>query len=295
MMTESMPGPGVAASSRIGIEDILVGLCGLATSLLVAVILWWIEDRFSFAFYSWTFWFVIPAGALFSGFAGASGYHAGAWIFGRRPTRLLLFNIIVASVATYFLIHYLSYVTMVVDGTRVRDYISFSKFLQLVITTTSMTFRSPGTTIGDTGELGNFGYAIAGLQVIGFAVGGFSVYVFLKAKPYCERCLCYLAKKGKQTRFAESAEKLAEATTKFRATVASGDIPSAVQAHKESAEFGKPKFFKGCRLRSLIEVRQCKKCSKNWMKYKVEGLAGNNWKEEKSFTVERFTDQNIVM
>ena len=27
----------------------------------------------------WTFWFVISAGALLSGFAGASGYYAGSW------------------------------------------------------------------------------------------------------------------------------------------------------------------------------------------------------------------------
>jgi hypothetical protein len=67
-----------------------------------------VEQRFGFSFYSWTFWFVIPAGALLSGFAGASGYLAGSLFFGRRPTRLLLLNIVIASISTFFFIHYLS-------------------------------------------------------------------------------------------------------------------------------------------------------------------------------------------
>ena len=75
-------------SSRKSGEDLLVGLCGFVTSLITAVILWWVELGFGFAFYSWMFWFIVPVGALLSGFAGASGYYAGARIFSHRPTPL---------------------------------------------------------------------------------------------------------------------------------------------------------------------------------------------------------------
>ena len=77
--------PTLAASSRRTGEDFLVGGCGLATSLLTALILWYIEQRFGWALYSWTFWFVIPVGAFLAGFAGASGYYFGSWFFGHRP------------------------------------------------------------------------------------------------------------------------------------------------------------------------------------------------------------------
>jgi len=66
--------PTPETSSRKTAPDLLVGLCGFVTSLLTAAILWWVEVQFGFAFYTWMFWFVIPVGALLSGFAGASGY-----------------------------------------------------------------------------------------------------------------------------------------------------------------------------------------------------------------------------
>ena len=94
----------------------LVSFCGLATSLLTAIILWWVELRFGFAFYSWTFWFILPIGAGLSGFAAASGYYAGSRIFNQRPTRLLLLNSLLVSVATFFTIYYLSYITLEIEG-----------------------------------------------------------------------------------------------------------------------------------------------------------------------------------
>ena len=108
-------------SSKTTARDLLVGVFGFATCLLTAVILWWIETRSGFAFYTWTFWFVIPVWAVFSGFVGASGYYAGAWVLNHHPTPLLLLNIVLASVGTFFLVHYLSFVTMQVDDVSVRD------------------------------------------------------------------------------------------------------------------------------------------------------------------------------
>jgi hypothetical protein len=162
----------LAKDSRKAGEDFLVAGCGLLTSFVTALILWFVEKQFGFALYTWMFWFVIPVGALFSGFAGASGYYAGSWFFGHRPTRLLLLNIVVASVATFFLIHYLSYITLQIDGKQVSDYIPFWRYIDIAIRSTSMDFRLRATEIGKTGELGSFGYAIAFLQVLGFAAVG---------------------------------------------------------------------------------------------------------------------------
>ena len=95
-----MAEPTLAASSKTAGGDFIVAGCRLATSALTALILLWIDLKFGFALYTWTVWFVIPVGAILAGFAGASGYYAGSWWFGRRPTRLLLQNVVLASVAS---------------------------------------------------------------------------------------------------------------------------------------------------------------------------------------------------
>jgi hypothetical protein len=292
-MADSIAEPGLMTGTRKAGEDILVGFCGLATSVLTALILWGIEARFGFAFYTWTMWFVVPVGALLAGFAGSSGYYGGSCFFGHRPTRLLLLNIVIASVATFFLIHYLSYITLEFEGKQVSDYIPFSQYLDFAIRSTSMEFRFKAAKLGSTGELGNFGYVVAVLQVIGFAVGGFAVYAHLISKPYCDKCSRYLSAKGKQIRYTGDAEGLQAAVASFLICVGNGDIPSAIQEHRNSAGFGSSTSPKDCHLRSVVEIRHCKKCAMHWMKFAVEKLSGNDWKEISELTVERFTEQIV--
>ena len=223
-----MSEPSLAASSKKSGQDLIVGLCGFVTSLVTAVILWWVEARFGFAFYSWTFWFVIPVGALLSGCAGASGYLAGSWFFGHRPTRLLLLNIVVASLATFILVHYLSYATLQVEGKEVSDYIPFWQYLDIAIRSTSMEFRLRTVSVGATGELGSFGYLIALLQIGGFAAGGFAVYGHLSSLPYCDKCLRYLSAKGRQIRYTGDADGLKASTARTLEFLGSGAVTSAV-------------------------------------------------------------------
>jgi len=82
------------------------------------------------------YWFVIPAGAICSGFAAASGYYAGARYFNHRPTKLLLLNMVVISIATFFLIHYINYYFLIIDGRQVRELVDFARYLD-------SSFRTP--------------------------------------------------------------------------------------------------------------------------------------------------------
>lgn len=290
-MADSTAETGLVASSKRSGEDFLVAGCGLVTSLLTALILWLIEARFGFSIYTWSLWFVIPIGALFSGFAGASGYYAGSWFFGHRPTRLLLLNIVIASVATFFLIHYLSYITLEIEGKRVSDYIPFWQYLDIAIRSASMEFRYRGAVkLGSTGELGAFGYVFAVLQVIGFAAGGFAVYAHLVSKPYCEKCSRYLSGKGRQVRYTSDAEGLKANTTQMLDSFGSGAIVLAVEQHKG---FGTATHQNGNHLRSVVEVRHCKKCGVHWVKFGVEKQSGDNWKEISDLTIAGFTDQVV--
>lgn len=283
--------PGLKADSRKAGEDILVALCGLVTSLLTALILWFVEERFGFALYTWMLWFIIPVGALLSGFAGASGYYAGSWYFGHRPTRLLLLNIVFASLATFFLINYLSYITLQVEGKQVSDYIPFWSYLDIAIRSTSMEFRYRGAIkIGSTGELGSFGYVVSLLQILGFTAGGFGVYAHLVSQPYCEKCSRYLPQKGKQVRYTGDGGGLQAATARVFEFVKSDAIALAIQQYKE---FGTPQHQKEDHLRSVVEVRYCKKCSKHWVKFFVEKKSGDNWKEVSELTVAGFTEQGV--
>src|SRR5581483_11374249 len=85
-------------------QDLLVTAFGLATSALTAAILELLETKLGIAFYSLMYWFVIPGGALCSGFAAASGYYLGAKVFHHRPTRLMLFNTISVALSTWVLL-----------------------------------------------------------------------------------------------------------------------------------------------------------------------------------------------
>jgi hypothetical protein len=236
------------------------------------------------------FWFVIPVGALLSGFAGATGYYAGSWFFGHRPTRLLLVNIVIASVTTFFLIHYLSYITLEIEGKRVRDYIPFTQYLDIAIRSTSMEFRLRTAKVGSTGELGGLGYIPALLQIAGFAAGGFAVYTYLVSKPYCEKCSHYLSGKGKQVRYTGDVERLQATTAQIFQHIGSGAIAAAIEHQKT---FGNPVYQKNDHLRSVFEVRHCKKCGQHWVRFSVEKQSGDDWKEIPELTVGGFTDQVV--
>ena len=114
-------GQQAGLGGRRMVEDLLVGGCGLITSLATAVLLAWVERQFGWARYSFMFWFIIPVGAALAGFAGASGYYFGSILFGHRPTRLLLLNVALASLATFFLVHFIEYSTLELDGKQVSE------------------------------------------------------------------------------------------------------------------------------------------------------------------------------
>jgi hypothetical protein len=283
--------PTLAASSRTAGGDFIVARGGLATSALTALILWWIEAKSGFALYTWMVWFVIPVGAILAGFAGASGYYAGSWWFGRRPTRLLLQNVVLASIATFLLINYFSYVTLQIDGKPASDYVSFWKYLDLAVRSTSMELRYRGAVkLGSTGELGSFGYVIAFLQVIGFAIGGFAVYAVLASKPYCDKCSRYVSGKGQQIRYTQDGDGLQATRARVVESIQNRAVNSAIEIHRG---FGNSEIQKDDHLRSTCEVRFCKKCNQHWVKFAVEKRTGNDWKELHDFTIAGFT-QEIV-
>jgi len=258
-------------------QDFLVAGLGATTSIITAVILAAVELRFDFSLYTWMFWFVIPAGAILCGFAAASGYYLGARLFNHRPTRILLLNMVAISVATFFLIHYLNYFFLEIDGKAVRDFIPFSRYLDIEMSHTAVQFNIRAHPIGEAVEIGSWGYLYAALQMLGFAVGGVAVYFHLKSLPYCDSCSKYLAKKGIQTRYTASSETLTKAVKDIIQCLSENRFQDVIAVHAKTA--GSDTYQKELVLRSQIQIKRCKSCNQHWLRFTVSKRARDDWKD----------------
>jgi hypothetical protein len=283
------PQPSITSDVSRLLQDFVVAGVGAATSLATAAILIAIERSTGFSFYTFMFWFVIPVGAVLSGFVAASGYYLGARLFNHRPTKILLLNMVVISVATFFLIHYFSYYFLTIEGKPVRDFVSFVDFLRIELSHTSVQFGIRAHGIGEPVELGAWGYLYAALQVVGFAAGGLAVFGHLNSLPYCERCAKYLSAKGSQTRYSHIAGDTAETTKTLVECVATGRFQDAIAIHAREPENAKDASF-----RSQIHIKRCKGCNLHWMKFTLSRRDKSVWKVFSEVGFERFTEEPIT-
>ena len=182
------PGPRPPKSAaRSLVEDLLVTGAGMATSAAVAYGSFALEQRWHEAIYTWMADYVLPLGAIGCGFVAAIGYWAGSRLFNHRPTRLLLANIVLVSLGTFFAIYHLHYTHDTINGVPVDQLMSFPDYLAGV--TSHLTYKISGTGAGlGPVELGKWGWGVSALQVLGFCLGGWLVYAELAAVAYCVDC-----------------------------------------------------------------------------------------------------------
>lgn len=269
-------------------KQILVAAFGITTALLTGIALGYLEVESGFAFYSWMFLFVIPVGAVLSGFGAASGYYAGAMLFHQKPAGGVLLNMIGASISAFFIIHYIPYFMLEIDGIRIKEAISFWKYLDIDIRNTSLSFIRGSAS---TGELGGFwGYAYAILQLIGFSVGGFAVFAWLSQNPYCDNCSRYLKKTGKQQRYTSAGETLIDKTKKFASLL---DAQKCNEAIYYQAENMGVENSSGHHLRSRVITRLCPSCGINQLDFIISKLDGNDWKDIDETKISLFTEERL--
>src|SRR5262249_13693513 len=145
----------------------------------------------NFSFFSLTFWVIVPVGAFITGCLAATGYYFGSILTNPKTGKPLLLNMGFVSGGTLFLLYYIQYPTLEVEGKAVSDLIPFTTFLQIALTKAEYGLaRSSSAKV----QVGAFGYAIAVLQLGAFMLGGFGSYLALSAKPFCDRCEKYLKK-----------------------------------------------------------------------------------------------------
>jgi hypothetical protein len=258
------------------LSDLRVTVCGLATSLLVAGLLFWVESLTGFSLYSWSVWFIVPAGAFLSGFAAASGYYFGAMGFNQKPSKGLMVTMVLVSGLTFVVIYYLGYYFLQVDGLFIREKVSFLRYLPIVLRGTSITVYNHGSNFS-TGELGWGGFVFAALQILGFSVGGLAIYGWLVKQPYCDNCARYLSKIKKLKRFHGPDLAAFDAfTEKVRASFLANDPEAALSFHGKAGEEKRPK---GSTIQSAFDLRNCRGCGKSWTSFSVHVLKGNDWSE----------------
>lgn len=267
-------------------EDLVVTGFGLVTSTAVAWLSWWMATNWDFALYSLMIWFVIPAGALVCGMAAAIGYWAGARLFNHRPSRGLLFNIVLVSITTFFAIHHFHYSHDKVGGFPVSRQMSFGDYL--VAVTENMTYKSERDHGNDAGtQLGDLGWGVAALQILGFSVGGFLVYRMLQSVPYCERCAKYLSEKKVRVAKWKEQQGVVPAYEEIAGLMQQHQLQLAIDKHAKHGE------DRRLRIGSMLtlELRKCPGCENRRLLLSAQMRNGNQWSEAAKAVV--FTEDPV--
>lgn len=271
-------------------KQLLVAAMGFSTSAVTGIALGLIEYYTGYAIYSWTLWFVVPIGAILAGSAAASGYYTGAMLFHQKPVGGVLFNMAAASVSAYFLVHCVPYYLVEVEGLRVKDAVSFWQYMDYNIRHTSIKLLRGGAS---TGELGRFwGYAYASLQLVGFSLGGISVFVWLASNPYCEKCARYLAKTGKQERYTSDSDAFVSSIKEFANLVEQKRFDEAILFHAN--KMGTP-LTTGHHLRTSVITRACTVCGINHLDFIASKLHKNDWKDIDETHISLFTNKELAV
>jgi hypothetical protein len=231
-------------------------------------------------FFTMKVWFVIPVGAIAVGMIGAGGAILAARYFNVVPTILDAMFMVVIAAATMLLIYYLDYVTFVLeDGRRASDLIDFTSYVDLVLTKSHMRVGRGGQI--DTGEVGQFGYALAAIEFAGFLLGGAATFLFIKGMARCRDCGSYLRKlKTKQIK-----DLTFDATDKIIDLFNRGDL----ETMKGLLAWVPPKQEFGNSQKALVvfDLLGCPNCKTEVIIAKVKVFNGSEWKDVPSLGARR--------
>jgi hypothetical protein len=267
-----------------------VTLFGIATTLLTAAGLVYLELHYDCAIYGYVYAFIVPMGAILSGFVAASGYYFGSKLLSHRPGRGVLACVIAISGGNFFLIYWLEYILLKVDGEPIHSYISYLDYLRFTLTHTSVTMNFGAVSNGDAINLGMGGYAYAALLIAGFAFGGFIIYNILRMAPFCESCGVYMKKQGSQTRYFVRYEDLAECFAAFKAEMEAGQFRRAMEVH---ADAGSRKLDASSGYSLRAEIKQCKGCGKQWVELVAMQRVNKKWNRITNIKFSAYCTQRV--
>lgn len=265
------PRPAKSAARALA-EDVLVTGAGMATSAAVAYGCFALEQRWQESIYTWMIDYVLPAGAIGCGFVAAVGYWIGSRLFNHRPTRLLLVNIVVVSLGTFFAIYHLHYTHDLVGGMTADKLMSFPDYLLGV--TSHMTYKGSGSGVSEGAvELGKWGWGVSALQVLGFCLGGWLVYGVLASATYCSACSMYFKKQWRQTTKWKDLDEMQQV---YATTATLMDQQQFQPALDQCASRGDKVRF-GIKGLLMMEVRCCSGCGNRQVLFSAHKRQGNQY------------------
>jgi hypothetical protein len=242
------------------------------TCILVAVANVILSRMIGLNFFTMKVWFIVPAGAIGVGMVGASGAILAARYFNIRPTILDAMFMVVIAAATMILIYYLDYATLVLDdGRRATDLVNFGTYVDLSLTKAHMRVSRRAI---DTGEVGEMGYALAGIEFVGFLIGGAATFFFIQGLWRCRDCGSYLRKlKSKNTK-----ELTFDETTKVMELFKAGDIET-VESLLAWAPAERTLDRRGQKALVSFNLFGCPKCKTEVISAGVTAFNGKEWKD----------------
>jgi hypothetical protein len=162
-------------------------LTGIVTSAATLLVLFTVAYHGGPDFMSWHIFYLVPIGALLVGTVAGSGYGLASVWTGFRVSHYLACAIFLLQICVYFAAVYVHFRTLHLvyraTGASVPFGVYFNHFA------TAYTWRSAN---GQTSPLGNVGYFIRLIEIVGFALGGLFAPAFMAVKPYCQLCGIYM-------------------------------------------------------------------------------------------------------
>jgi hypothetical protein len=252
-------------------------LAGVVTSIATAFAVTAIDMAIGFNAFTFSLWFIIPAGAGLCGFAAASGYYFAAKYLHVMPSKRLLLQMVVVAALTQLLIYWLEYKTAVVEGQNVSSFVPFTTYMDVILTKAH--YHVGRAMQIDTGETGSFGYFLALLQFLGFMIGGAFVYLHLSNQPACKDCNRYLhAVAKKEDSFDDYDTFAAYYDGEFQHPV---DTPEF--AEHVGTDYTASGVHKGS-VRLETRVMNCPQCNAQTVVERVRVNTGRDWKDINELT-----------
>lgn len=237
----------------------------LVTALLMAFALSWIELKWGQSIYGFTFWFIIPVGALGCGVVASSGSYFASKALNLRPSNATRALALFTGVATFFLTHFFTFRAIPMPSAfQASNLMNFGEYLKLAMT--DITYGKIGSDSGF--RLGNLGYGLAALEIAGFAAGGILLQRNLTSQPWCSNCDLYVKKQSHTVNKYKDRPDYVEAKLAAFQLAKDGtaqEVMAALEAGKTNSKLAKHMLHgtlyqcPGCHLEHAIVEGQSKK------------------------------------
>lgn len=253
------------------IKLILAVLAALVSAVIMAFVLSWIEINHELSIYSFSFWFIIPVGAVGCGLVAASGYLLAARYLHLRPTSKMLVLPVITAVGTFIGTNYLTYRQLELQpGTKLSDFMGFGEYFKLIITESGYSVRS-----ASVDRVGGFGYVLALLQIIGFAGGGVIVQRTLQNLSYCSYSSRFMKRTKNITVSFRATQEYTDLVGPAHDLIKEGKINEIEELYTERKALGK---IKKANYRSTATFYRCGDCNLEHAVIAGQALEDKKWK-----------------